>query len=167
MKKDENPKDLFEKLTAVQFKYQWNAQANITDDDLVAQAVQAIPAIYNSTVAGLYKTEQQLGQAVTINALKHTVGNHYLIVMKGKQGTKTKDIEGGFAAMEDQVEGQDKDNLKKMIKDTINTTIQEFQVKDNAVPGNQGKQDVQGFQQMNKVANKGTQTWAMLILDGH
>jgi hypothetical protein len=51
------------------------------------------------------------------------VGNHDLIAMKGKQGTKTKDIEGGFAAMEDQVEGQDKNNLKRIIKDTVNMTI--------------------------------------------
>jgi hypothetical protein len=42
MKKDENPKVLLEKMTAVLFKYQGNAQANITEDDLVAQAVQAL-----------------------------------------------------------------------------------------------------------------------------
>jgi hypothetical protein len=53
----------------VQFKYHGNAQANATKDD-VAQAVQALLAVYNSTVAGLYETERQLGQAVTINALK-------------------------------------------------------------------------------------------------
>jgi hypothetical protein len=100
-------------MTAVLFKYQGNAQATITEDDLVAQAVQALPAIYNSTVAGLYKTEQQLAQAVTLNALKWAVGNHYSIAMKGKQGHKTKDIKGGFAAMENQVEGQDNNNLKK------------------------------------------------------
>jgi hypothetical protein len=45
-------------MTAVLFKYQGNAQATITEDDLVAQAVQALPAIYNSTVVGLYKAEQ-------------------------------------------------------------------------------------------------------------
>jgi hypothetical protein len=64
MKKDENPKVLFEKLTAVLFKYQGNAQANITEDDLYAQAVQALPGIYNSTVAGLYNTEWQLAQVL-------------------------------------------------------------------------------------------------------
>jgi hypothetical protein len=41
-----------------------------------------------------------------LNALKHAVGNHYSIAMKGKQGHKNRDIEGGFAAMENQVEGK-------------------------------------------------------------
>jgi hypothetical protein len=69
MKKDENPKVLFEQLMAINFKYHGYAQVNIIEDDLVVQAVQALPAIYNSTVAGLYKTEQKLGQAccITIN----------------------------------------------------------------------------------------------------
>jgi hypothetical protein len=79
--------------------------------------------------------------------------------MKGKQGHKTKDIEGGFAAMENQLEGQDNNNLKKLTKDTINTTICEFQVKTNAVLGNQIKQEEQGFQRMNKVGNKVNQGW--------
>jgi hypothetical protein len=81
------------------------------------------------------------------------VSNHYSIAMKGKQGHKTKDIEGGFAAMKNQVEGQDNNNLKKMIKDTINTTIQEFQVKTNAVLGNHMKQEKQGFK-MSKGTHK-------------
>jgi gag-polypeptide of LTR copia-type len=122
MKKDEDPKVLFEKLTAVQF----NVRANITEDDLVTQAVQALPAIYNSMVAGLYK---RLPNAVTFAALRHVVGNHYSIAMKGKSGNKTKDIKGGFAAMETQGAGNDQDNLKKLIKDTINTMIREYQVK--------------------------------------
>jgi hypothetical protein len=54
---DEIPNVLFERLTVVQFKYHGNAQANITKDDLVAQAVQALLAVYNSTVSGLYMTE--------------------------------------------------------------------------------------------------------------
>jgi hypothetical protein len=54
---EKDPKVLFERLTAVQFKYQGNAQANVTKDDLVAQAVQALPAVYNSTVA--QSTEQK------------------------------------------------------------------------------------------------------------
>jgi hypothetical protein len=53
MKKDKNPKILFEKLVAVQFKYAGNRQANILEDDLVTQAIQALPAVYNSTVASL------------------------------------------------------------------------------------------------------------------
>jgi hypothetical protein len=47
---------LLERFTAVQFKYQGNAQVNITEDDMVAQVVQALPAIYNSTLVGLYET---------------------------------------------------------------------------------------------------------------
>jgi hypothetical protein len=39
MKKDDNPKVLFERLTLTQFNYHGNTQANITDDDLVTQAV--------------------------------------------------------------------------------------------------------------------------------
>jgi gag-polypeptide of LTR copia-type len=134
MKKDEDPKVLFKKLTAVQFKYQGNVRANITKDDLVTQAVQALPAIYNSTVAGLY---ERLPNAVTFAALRRAVGNHYSITMKGKSGNKTKYIKGGFAAMETQGAGNYKDSLKKMIKDTINTTIWEYQVKANTGSGNQ------------------------------
>jgi hypothetical protein len=40
---------LFERLASVQFKYHGNAQANITEDDLVAQAVQPLPVVYNLT----------------------------------------------------------------------------------------------------------------------
>jgi hypothetical protein len=50
MKKDDNPKALFEQLIAVQYKYAGNAQAQISKDELVTQAVQALPTIYNSTV---------------------------------------------------------------------------------------------------------------------
>jgi hypothetical protein len=136
LKKDENPNGLFEKLTAVQFKYHGNAQANVTDDDLVAQAVQALPAVYNSTVAGSYKTERRAGNAVTLNGLKRAVCNHYAIVLRGKTGAKVKDIEGGFAAMEVKVETKEKDNLKRMIQETINTTIWEFQEKHQAPAAN-------------------------------
>jgi hypothetical protein len=48
MSKDENPKVLFEKLVAVKFKYAGNRQANITESDIVAQAIQALPSLYNS-----------------------------------------------------------------------------------------------------------------------
>jgi hypothetical protein len=113
--------------------------------------VQALPAIYNSTVAGLY---ERLVNAVTFAAFRRAVGSHYSIAMKGKQGSKTKDIEGRFAAMEYQVAGQDKDNLKRMIKDTINTTIREYQGKINATSGNQIKSVEQGYQQINKSGNK-------------
>jgi hypothetical protein len=69
----QSPKGLFEKLIAGQFKYHGNTQANVTDDDLVAQAVQALLAVYNSTVAGLYETERRAGNAVTLNGLKQAV----------------------------------------------------------------------------------------------
>jgi hypothetical protein len=88
LKKDENPKGLFEKLTAVQSKYHGNAQANVTEDDLVAQAVQAVPAVYNSTVAGLYETECQEGNAVTLNVLNRAVSNHYAIAIEEKWDPK-------------------------------------------------------------------------------
>jgi Zinc knuckle len=129
-------------------------RANITEDDLVTQGVQALPAIYNSTVAGLY---ERLPNAVTFAVLRRAVGNHYSIAMKGKSGNKTKDIEGGFAAMETQGAGNDKDNLKKLIKDTINSTIREYQEKTNTGSGNQFKSEEQKLQQMNKIGNKANQ----------
>jgi hypothetical protein len=52
-----------------QCKYAGNQQANITEDDLVTQAVQAFPAVYSSTVANLIETEQQAGNDVTITVL--------------------------------------------------------------------------------------------------
>jgi hypothetical protein len=104
LKKDENPKVLFERLTAVQFKYHGNAQANVTEDDLVAQAVQALPTVYNLTVAGLYETERKLGNAVTLNVVKQAVSNHYAIAMRGKTGPRVKDIEG-WKNMQEQMKG--------------------------------------------------------------
>jgi hypothetical protein len=53
MKKDDNPKALFEQLIAVQYKYAGNAQARISEDELVTQAVQALPTIYNLTAVGV------------------------------------------------------------------------------------------------------------------
>jgi hypothetical protein len=66
MKKDENPKNLFEQLELVQFKYAGNAQAQISKGDLVTQAVQALPSVYNSCVANLFNTQQHAGRNVTI-----------------------------------------------------------------------------------------------------
>jgi hypothetical protein len=54
MKKDDNPKALFEQLIAVQYKYAGNAQARISEDELVTQAVQALPTIYNLTAVGVW-----------------------------------------------------------------------------------------------------------------
>jgi hypothetical protein len=47
MKKDDNPA-LFE-----QYKYAWNTQARISKDELVTQAVQALPTIYSLMVVGV------------------------------------------------------------------------------------------------------------------
>jgi hypothetical protein len=150
LKKDENPKVLFERLTVVQFKYHGNAQANITKDDLVAQAVHPLPAVYNSTVAGLYKTERQLGNAVTLNVLKRAVGNHYAIAMRGKTGPKVKDIEGRFAA----------GTLKRMIQETINTTIREFQIKHHAPAVNHT--NVEGHGAVTMDGGTANKIWAIM-----
>ena len=48
MKGYDNPKGLFEKLTAVQVKYAGNPMATISESDLVTQAIQALPAEYTS-----------------------------------------------------------------------------------------------------------------------
>jgi hypothetical protein len=61
------------------------------------------------------------GRAVTIAALKQSVADYYSIAMKGKSPSKTKDIEGGLAAMDDPVTAQA--NIKKMIEETIQCTI--------------------------------------------
>jgi LmbE family N-acetylglucosaminyl deacetylase len=93
MKKDDNPKVLFERLIAVQYKYAGNAQAQISDDEMVTQAVQALPTMYNSTVVGVYETEQHTNHVVTLNVLQVAVFNHYAIAMKGKPGPKAKQVE--------------------------------------------------------------------------
>jgi hypothetical protein len=49
--------------------------------------------------------------------------------MKGKQGTKTKDIDGGFSAMEGQVIKQEKNNMEQMIQDKINQNNWDLQLK--------------------------------------
>lgn len=129
MKWDENPKNLFQKLVTVQFKYQGNAQVRISNDELVTQAVQALPSMYNLAVASLFKTEWCAGVAVTLAVLKKVVSDYYSIAMKGKTGTKAKDIEGGLAAVDTQAQVNEKDNLKWLIQETINMTIHEFSIK--------------------------------------
>jgi malonyl CoA-acyl carrier protein transacylase len=64
MKKDE--KMLFDQLIAVQFKYAGNHRAEISDDDVVTQAIQALPAMYNLTVANLMETERRANHDVTV-----------------------------------------------------------------------------------------------------
>jgi hypothetical protein len=53
----------------MQFKYYGNALARISEDELVMQAVQALPTMYHSTVVGVYETERCGQQVVTLNAL--------------------------------------------------------------------------------------------------
>jgi TolA-binding protein len=77
------------------------------------------------------------------------VCNHYAIALRGKTGTKVKDIEGRFAAMEVQVEAKEKDNLKRMIQETINTTLREFQVKHQAPAANHANVEGLGRGAMN------------------
>ena len=69
MKSYENPKGLFEKLTAVQVKYTGNPMVTISESDLVTQAIQALPAEYTSSVASLVDS----GRALTIAELKKVV----------------------------------------------------------------------------------------------
>jgi gag-polypeptide of LTR copia-type len=59
MSKEDNPKVLFEKLVAVKFKYAGNRQANITENDIITQAIQTLPSLYNSTVHGLIDAERR------------------------------------------------------------------------------------------------------------
>jgi Zinc knuckle len=115
MKKDENPKVLFDQLIAAQFKYAGNRRAEISDDDVVTQAIQALPAMYNSTVANLMETERIANRNVTVAALKQAVMSYYVVAMKGKSGMKAKDIEGGLVTMED-LQG---DKLKRYIQESV------------------------------------------------
>jgi hypothetical protein len=66
MKKEDNPKLLFEKLVVVQFKHEDNQQANITENDLITQAIQALPSGYTLTVAALIDAERRAGRAVML-----------------------------------------------------------------------------------------------------
>jgi hypothetical protein len=78
----------FNLLIAVQFKYAGNCRAEISDDDMVTQAIQALPAMYNLMVANLMETEQRANCDVTVSVLKQAVASCYGIVMNGKLGTK-------------------------------------------------------------------------------
>jgi hypothetical protein len=51
---------------------------------------------------------------VTIAVLKKAVSNYFAIATKGKAGLKTKDIDGGLAAIN---KISDKDNLKQLIQE--------------------------------------------------
>jgi hypothetical protein len=122
MKKGDHPNDLFEKLVEVQFKYAGVKQARITEADLVIQAIQALPAEYNPTVAvAMEKAREQDPKALI------SVINHFEVAMKGRPVVKSKEIEGALAAV-DETKPTDKENLKRMIQETVNTIIHEFHI---------------------------------------
>jgi hypothetical protein len=112
---------------AVQYKYSGLKQAKVSEDDLVAQAIQALPTMYNSTVAGLIETKQHTGKIVTLAALRRAVNNYYGVAMKGKSGNRTQDIEGGLVTVDDGTPAKD-DELKKLIQDTVNSTVKSYQL---------------------------------------
>jgi hypothetical protein len=141
MKKDENPKVLFDRLIAVQFKYAGNRRSEISDDDVVTQAIQALPAMYNLTVANLMETERRANCNVTVAVLKQAVASYYAIAMKGKPGMKAKDIEWGLVTMEDL---QD-DKLKQYIQEAVRESYR------SNINGTQGAQTQGGATSNNKV----------------
>jgi hypothetical protein len=65
---------------------------------------------------------------VTLNALRIAVSNHYVIGMRGKQGPRVKDINGGFAALEIQAVKQDQVNVEMMIQDKINKAMRDMHI---------------------------------------
>jgi gag-polypeptide of LTR copia-type len=144
MKKEDNPKNLFEQLESVQFKYAGNAQARISEGDLVTQAVQALPSMYNSCVVNLFDAEQHAGRNIAMRDLKQVVKNYYAIFTKGKMTPKKTDIEGGLTAIDDEETTKEKDNLKQLIMETVSTTIQEFSVKHQPSKVNQGYGEANG-----------------------
>jgi hypothetical protein len=143
----------------MQLKHAGNAQAQVGEDDLVTQAIQALPAMYNSMVANFFESEQRAKRVVTLSALKKVVINYYAVATKGKQGPKHKDIEGGLIAMEDLTQAKEKDNLKRMIQETINTTIREYHMRYQPSGLNQGQgSGGQGFA-ANNFMNMGVIMW--------
>lgn len=129
MKKDDHPKVLLEKLIKVQFKYAGVKQASISDDELVIQAIQALPASYTPTVANAMEKAQEKDKdaLISLKALVSAVTNHYGIAMKGRPVMKSKVIEGSLAAV-DEVKPTDKENLKRMIQEAVHTTIHEYHI---------------------------------------
>jgi gag-polypeptide of LTR copia-type len=138
MNKEDNPKGLFTKLVAVKYKYSGNRQANITESDIVTQAIQVLPSMYNSAVYGVLDAERRAGRDVSIEALQQAVVGFYGIAMKGRSPSKTKDIEGGLAAMDDPMQSQA--NIKKLIEDTIQSTMRDCNLNGNQGNGNQYQQ---------------------------
>jgi hypothetical protein len=134
MRKDENPKILFNKLVAVQYKYSGLQQAKVSEDDLVAQAIQVLPTMYNSMVAVLIETKQRTGKIVTLAVLKKAVNNYSGVAMKGKSGNRIQDIEGGLMTVDDSAMSRDKE-LKKLIQDTVSSIVKACQL--NHVNGGQ------------------------------
>lgn len=125
MNKGDNPKLLFEKLVGVKFKHEGNQQANITESDLITQAIQALPSMYTSAVAALIDAERRAGRAVTLEALKQAAFDYFSVAKKGIVHPKEKDIEGGLVTTDEPSKMQG--NIKKVIEETIQCTIREFQ----------------------------------------
>ena len=57
----------------------------ITENDLITQAIQALPTEYTSTVAALIDAERRAGRAVTLEALRQAASNYFSVAMKGKE----------------------------------------------------------------------------------
>jgi predicted SnoaL-like aldol condensation-catalyzing enzyme len=119
---------LFDRLIAVQFKYAGNRHAEISNDDVVTQAIQALPAMNNLTVADLMETERRANHNVTVAALKQAVTSYYVIAMKGKPGMKVKDIEGGLVTMEDPQDDKLNSTFKKKFRNAIRVTLMGLKV---------------------------------------
>ena len=150
----DNPTLLFEKLVGVQFKYQGNAQAVISENDLITQAIQALPTEYTSTVAALIDAERRAGRAVTLEALRQAASDYFSVAMKGKEKIKVKEIEGGLVAADEPHKMQG--NIKKVIEETIQCTIREFRANPADGYGNyQPNQRVNGPGTMSYPANGG------------
>ena len=160
MKSYENPKGLFEKLTAVQVKYTGNPMVTISESDLVTQAIQALPAEYTSSVASLVDS----GRALTIAELKKVVFNYHSLATKGKKiVARPREIEGGLATVDEVDKDKEKDNLKRLIQETINTTIREYHIK---YQPSQGLGGAGGFGMMSMVQPSTNQAAAGLGING-
>jgi hypothetical protein len=77
---------------------------------------------------------------VTLNVLKIAVPNRYAIAMRGKQGPRVKDINGGFNTIETQSIKQDHSYVEMIIQDKINNAMREMHI--NAGQTNQTSQGV-------------------------
>jgi hypothetical protein len=97
----------------------------------------SLPAIPVALYQGLHKMTKNplFNDLSSKKCLKTFLGQReYGIAMKGKNPAKTKDIEGGLAAMDDPDKAQA--NIKKLIEETIQSTIRDYHLNANAGKGN-------------------------------